>query len=59
MYSKIYSDTAVGTPDYVSPEVLDSQGGKGYYGKECDWWAVGIVAYEMMCGDPPFSSESL
>eukprot|EP01134_Creolimax_fragrantissima_P005018 CFRG5018T1 len=56
---EIYSDTAVGTPDYVSPEVLDSQGGKGSYGKECDWWAIGIVTFEMMCGDPPFSSESL
>ncbi|KAI2652076.1 Rho-associated protein kinase 2 [Labeo rohita] len=27
-------DTAVGTPDYISPEVLMSQGGTGYYGRE-------------------------
>ncbi|KAK2495481.1 hypothetical protein MC885_005593 [Smutsia gigantea] len=32
-------DTAFGTPDYISPEVLKSQGGDGYYGRECDWWS--------------------
>jgi len=36
----VRSDTAVGTPDYISPEVLKSQGGNGYYGTECDWWSV-------------------
>ena len=36
----VRSDTAVGTPDYISPEVLKSQGGDGYYGRECDWWSV-------------------
>ncbi|KAJ3612919.1 hypothetical protein NHX12_019176, partial [Muraenolepis orangiensis] len=32
----VHCDTAVGTPDYISPEVLKSQGGDGYYGRECD-----------------------
>jgi len=44
-------DTAVGTPDYISPEVLMSQGGTGYYGRECDWWSVGVFIYELLVGE--------
>lgn len=49
----VHCDTAVGTPDYISPEVLKSQGGDGYYGRECDWWSVGVFIYELLVGKWP------
>lgn len=53
----VHCDTAVGTPDYISPEVLQSQGGDGYYGRECDWWSVGVFLYELLVGKSVSSSS--
>lgn len=46
--------SAVGTPDYIAPEMLRQSG----YTETVDWWSIGVILYEMLVGYAPFSSDS-
>jgi microtubule-associated serine/threonine kinase len=46
--------TAVGTPDYLAPEVLLGVG----HGPEADWWSLGVILFESIVGVPPFSAST-
>ena len=46
--------TLCGTPDYIAPEVVLTQG----HDKGVDYWSFGVIIYEMMTLRPPFSANS-
>ena len=45
--------TCVGTPYYLSPELISGQG----YDGRTDVWSLGVLMYEFLVGSPPFEAQ--
>lgn len=45
--------TVVGTPHYMAPEIIIGKG----YGIGVDYWSLGVMIYEFICGDIPFGAD--
>lgn len=53
----VYDESLCGTLEYMAPERLSQLRGNKPVRKSCDVWAIGIIAYELLMGSPPFEGE--
>jgi Ca2+-binding EF-hand superfamily protein len=44
----------VGSPQCMAPEMITGEG----YGRGVDWWGLGVLVHDMLCGESPFNSDS-
>ncbi|PAA53901.1 hypothetical protein BOX15_Mlig015708g1, partial [Macrostomum lignano] len=54
MRDGVTTSTFCGTPDYIAPEILEEQ----QYDRSVDFWALGVLLYEMLAGQPPFEADN-
>mmetsp|Transcript_11189 Transcript_11189/g.25464 ORF Transcript_11189/g.25464 Transcript_11189/m.25464 type:complete len:927 (+) Transcript_11189:62-2842(+) len=50
------TNTLAGTPDYMAPEMIDFP---HQHDMSVDWWALGVLTYELLAGQTPFEDEGI
>lgn len=49
----------MGSAEFMAPEVVSLFAGSAatHYDKRCDLWSLGVIAYILLCGYPPFRAD--